>query len=112
MLIYGIFHVFYRWLRDDLTDEVYSFGLLGTNENFDDTTGNLVDREDYVQTDPTIYQSKQAYLVQFGRRDGVIWLESGSGRNSDLALCARYDLQEDSAGEADAYIYMFKTNAD
>lgn len=99
-------------LRDDLTDEVYSFGLLGTNENFDDTTGNLVDREDYVQADPTIYQSKQAYLVQFGRRDGVIWLESGSGRNSDLALCARYDLQEDSAGEADAYIYMFKTNAD
>lgn len=99
-------------LRDDLTYEVYSFGLLGTNENFDDTTGNLVDREDCVQTDPTIYQSKQAYLVQFGRRDGVIWLESGSGRNSDLALCARYDLQEDSAGEADAYIYMFKTNAD
>ena len=71
-----------------------------------------MDREDYVQTDPTIYQSKQAYLVQFGRRDGVIWLESGSGRNSDLALCARYDLQEDSAGEADAYIYLFKTNAD
>lgn len=99
-------------LRDDLTDEVYSFGLLGTNENFDDTTGNLVDREDYVQTDPTIYQSRQAYLVRFGRKDGVIWLESGSGRNSDLALCAWYDLQEDSAGEADAYIYLFKTNAD
>lgn len=59
-----------------------------------------------MQADPTIYQSKQAYLVQFGRRDGVIWLESGSGRNSDLALCARYDLQEDSAGEADAYIYI------
>lgn len=99
-------------LRDDLTDDVYSFGLLGTDLNVDDATENLVEREDYVQADHTIYQSRQAYLVRFGRKDGIIWLESGSGLNSDLALCVRYDLLEDPANEADAYIYLFKTNAD